>query len=138
MAKLNKKRSKQVSTKPFEAKSDRMLRSSMEDDTFMAECWKRTYASKDNSKCDTCHLRFRCYTEEWGKVVGYFGNQQIECPKAGIISDRIITCEEIDCPYITNCSIREKLPEFITADGPAFPVNCAHFERGGCIDYVKV
>jgi len=36
----------------------------MMDDTFMAECWRRT---NDSGKCDLCELRFKCFTEEWGE-----------------------------------------------------------------------
>lgn len=104
MAKANSKNFKRQREEDL-----RVFRTSraLEDDTFMADCWRRTQTSGDTSKCETCHLRFRCYTEDWGKAIGQ---------------------------------------EYIES---AFPQNCAHFERGGCIlnwvacdkkcpDYVKL
>jgi len=36
------------------------------DELFMADCWRRTKENKDNTKCESCHLRFECYTN--GKI----------------------------------------------------------------------
>lgn len=35
----------------------------IDDDLFMSECWRRTQNQTNKSKCDTCDLRFKCYTQ---------------------------------------------------------------------------
>lgn len=37
----------------------------LRDALFMTACWRKIQKRQDKSECNTCDLRFKCYTENW-------------------------------------------------------------------------